>query len=56
MKYFEMDDVDRAIVAKAREALAYDDNGDPVRDVVDESDMVDAMRLLVLIVDGGYAK
>lgn len=56
MTYFKMDDIDRALVEKVREAIIYDDNGDPVRDVVEESDMIEAMRLLLRIIDKGHAK
>jgi len=49
MKY-EMDDLDRALIVKVREAIYYDDNGDPVKDVVSEDDMIAAMRLLLDIV------
>ena len=56
MTRYEMDDLDRALVEKVREAIIYDDNGDPARDVVDESDMIEAMRLLLRIIDKGYAK
>lgn len=55
MDYYEMDDIDRALVAKVREAIVYDDNGDPARDVIDEGEMIDAMRLLLKIVDAGNA-
>ena len=47
---YELDDLDRALIVKVREAIAYDDNGDPVKDVVSEDDMIDAMRLLLNIV------
>ena len=56
IKPYEMDDLDRELLAKVRKAVEYDDNGDPVRDVVDEIDMIDAMCLLVQIVDAGCAQ
>ena len=52
---YEMDDIDRQVLALAREGVAEDDSGDNARDVMDESDMIDAMRLLVAIVDAGHA-
>lgn len=55
MEPYEMDDVDRALVAKVREAIAYEDNGDPAKDVIDDDEMIDAMRLLLQIIDAGCA-
>jgi hypothetical protein len=55
MELYEMDDVDRALVAKVREAIAYEDNGDPAKDVIDDDEMIDAMRLLLQIIDAGCA-
>lgn len=48
---YELDDLDRELIEKAREAIAFDDNGDPMKDVFDEDDFKDAVRLLVAIVD-----
>lgn len=50
---YELDDLDRELLLKVREAIEYDDNGDPVKYVIDEDEMIDAMRLLLAIVDGG---
>lgn len=50
MKY-ELDDIDRQTVATAREAVKYDDEGDPVKDVASEADLMDAVRLLLAILD-----
>ena len=56
IKPYELDGLDRELLKKVREAVKYADNGDPVRDVVDEIDMIEAMCLLVQIVDAGCAK
>jgi hypothetical protein len=48
---FEFDDVDLALLDKVREAVFYEDEGCPAKDVIDESEMIDAMRLLISIVD-----
>jgi hypothetical protein len=55
MEPYELDDIDRALLEKVREAIAYDDSGDPVRDVIDEDEMVSAMRLLLDIINAGHA-
>lgn len=55
MEPYEFDDVDRALIEKVRLALEYEDNGDPAKDVMDESEMIDAMRLLVQLIDAGVA-
>ena len=36
---------------KVREAVSYAENGDPVKDVIDEWEMVEAIILLVRIID-----
>ena len=52
MKY-EMDDLDRAILAKVEYALqGVDDSGEPLKDNMDEDDMIDALRLLLDIIVG----
>jgi hypothetical protein len=55
MEAYEMDDTDRELVAKVREAIEYEDNGDPAKDVIDYDEMIDAMRLLLQIIDAGCA-
>jgi hypothetical protein len=55
MTPYELDDVDRDLLVKVREAIEYDDNGDPAKDVMDESEMIVAMRLLLSIIDAGHA-
>ena len=54
--YYEMDDPDRELVAKVREAVGYVKDGDPLKDFLDEEDIVEALELLVNIADTGYAK
>ena len=56
MEEYELDDMDRALVAKVREAIEYENNGDPAKDVIDYDEMIDAMRLLVQIIDAGCAR
>lgn len=46
---YELDDLDRELIEKVRLAVAYDRNGDPARDAIDEDEMVDAMRLLLAV-------
>lgn len=53
--HYIMDDIDRALVARVRKAVDYDNDGNPARDVIDESEMIDAMRLLLQIIDAGHA-
>jgi dTDP-glucose pyrophosphorylase len=48
---YELDDIDRQTIEIAREAVRYDDEGDPVKDVATESDLMDAVRLLLAILD-----
>lgn len=47
-----VDDVDKETIAKLREAVAADDNGDPARDYIDDDELLDAGRLLLKILDG----
>lgn len=51
---YELDDLDRRLIERCREAVEYDDNGDPMKDVLDEDDFRDAVRLLVLLTGGGH--
>lgn len=55
MQKYEFDDLDRELLKKVRKAVEYEDDGVPAKDVIDESEMVDAMRLLLEIVDAGFA-
>lgn len=52
-KRVQLDDLDRKLLVLVRLAVYYDDEGQPVKDAIDESDMVDAMRLLLQYVDAG---
>lgn len=49
MNHYELDDLDRALLVKAREAIQYDDEGDPIKDAIDEDEIVDALRLLLKV-------
>lgn len=50
---FEMDDLDRELMAKARKAMECHDNGDPIKDVLDEDDIPHVLALLISIVECG---
>ena len=49
---YELDDLDLELLKKCKEAIEYDDDGHPFRDVMDEDDIIDAIRLLVTIIEG----
>lgn len=49
MTNYELDDLDRALLKKIKRGVAYEDNGDPIRDVLDEDDMTDACPLLLRV-------
>jgi hypothetical protein len=49
MKY-ELDSLDWKLFEKCVEAVEYDDNGAPIKDVLDPDDIVEAIRLLVTII------
>jgi hypothetical protein len=53
--YFKLDDVDRATVGEVRKALAVIDDGSTASDAISEEETVEALRLLLQIVDDGYA-
>lgn len=53
--HYEMDDLDRALIVKFREAVEATGEGDPLKDYVDDEDFIDAMKLLIQIVDSGAA-
>ena len=46
---YEIDDLDISLMHKVMEAIEYADNGDPIRDVMDEDDIEDARRLLLKV-------
>jgi hypothetical protein len=54
-KRYELDDPDRELIEKVRQAIEFEDNGDPAKDVIDESEMIDAMRLLIKVIEAGGA-
>ncbi len=47
---YELDDLDRQLLVTVRKAVSYDERGDPAKDVIDEDEMVDAMRLLLQVI------
>jgi hypothetical protein len=53
---YELDDPDRELIIKLREAMEYHRNGDPVRDLLYTSDFIEAVELLLAVVDSGAAK
>jgi hypothetical protein len=42
---------DCALIALCRKAIEYEDNGDPASDVIDDDEKVEAIRLLLDILD-----
>jgi hypothetical protein len=54
--FYEMDDVDRELMKVVRKAVKYEAAGHPAKDAIDYDEMLDALRLLVEIVDAGFAK
>jgi hypothetical protein len=52
---FEMDDLDRELLVRVRLAIEYVNEGHPAKDAIDEIEMIDAMRLLLKIIDAGHA-
>ena len=52
---YELDDVDRALIDKVRVAILYEDDGGVGRDAIDEDEMFDGLRLLLTLIDAGYA-
>ena len=51
---YELDDPDIELLAKCREAIKYDENGDPMKDILDEDDFKDAVYLLVRVIDAEH--
>lgn len=47
-----MNEEQLALLRKVRKAVEYADNGDPIKDAIDECDIMDVLRLLVFVVDG----
>lgn len=52
---YDLDDMDLKLVEKVRTAIEYESNGEPAKDAIDEDEMIDAMRLLLEIIDAGCA-
>ncbi len=50
MKY-ELDSLDWQLFEKCEKAVEYDDDGAPIKDVLDPDDIVEAIRLLVTIIN-----
>lgn len=48
---YELDDIDRVLIVKCRKAREYYNDGDPVKDVMDEDELAEAMCLLLNILD-----
>lgn len=48
---YELDDLDLALLKRCRKAVKYDNNGDPMKDVLSHEDFHDVVRLLVAIID-----
>lgn len=48
---YEFDTPDRELMIKVREAVKYDRNGDPIKDVINIDEIAEALALLVRIVD-----
>lgn len=56
-EYFELDDLDRANIDEVRQAIrGFIDHGETLEDsALTEDETVDGLRLLLRIVDAGYA-
>lgn len=46
---YELDDLDRDLLQKCRVGVGYLENGDPLKDVLDQDEIEDAIRLLIKI-------
>lgn len=44
----QLREVKRRLMAKVRAAISYADNGDPIKDVIDDHEIIEALRLLVV--------
>lgn len=54
--FYELDGADRELMVKVRTAVEYAINGDPIKDAIDDGEIVEALRLLVEVADAGYVK
>jgi hypothetical protein len=52
----DLSDAQKATIEKARKAVKFADNGDPAKDAIDDDEVLDALRLLVQIIDDGRAE
>ncbi len=50
---YEIDDVDRELLAKIAIALAYHSNGDPLQDFLRDDDITSALQLLMSVIPAG---
>lgn len=48
---YEFDDLDLRLIAKLRPALEYFREGDPIKDFLDEDDLIEAAELLLAVID-----
>ena len=51
----ELSDAQKATIEKCRKAVKFADNGDPIKDAIDDDEILDALRLLVRFTDSGGA-
>ncbi len=49
LAHYELDDLDRALIATAGKAMARVGDGEQITDVMDESDLIDAVSLLLKV-------
>jgi hypothetical protein len=50
---YEIDDVDRELLANVAKALAYHSNGDPLKDFLEFDDITAALELLMRVIPAG---
>jgi hypothetical protein len=48
---YELTAADSDLLVKVRKAVEYENNGDPMRDVIDRYEIIDALALLVRLTD-----
>ena len=53
---YEFDNLDLALIEKYRKAVEYLENGDPLKDVLEEEDIGAAIRLIVEMADHAMGK
>jgi hypothetical protein len=52
---YELTAADSDLLVKVRKAVEYENNGDPMRDVIDRYEIIDALALLVRLTDTSFA-